>query len=113
MARETAELILISFLALFLELALIRWIPGCIKFIGYYTNLVLISSVLGIGLGCAAPGEEEDGKNYLLALPVRLLISLAIYAVSQRIDLSYVPDFWGERVWQGSTTGIITRSDLT
>lgn len=42
--KETAALVLISFLALYLELILIRWIPGCVKIIAYYTNLVLISS---------------------------------------------------------------------
>jgi SAM-dependent methyltransferase len=109
-SKVVAELVLISFLGLFLELALIRWIPGCVKIIGYYTNLVLISTVLGMGLGCAS-AEREDGLGWYrrtLQVPVRLLVSLTVYAVVQYIGLLPLPAFWGERVWSDlGKTGII------
>ena len=41
----------ISFLALFLELMLIRWVPSAVKLVAYFANLMLISSFLGLGLG--------------------------------------------------------------
>lgn len=49
------ELFCLSFLALFLELMVIRWAPAVVRLIAYYANLMLISSFLGLGLGqCSA-----------------------------------------------------------
>ncbi len=45
------RLILGSFLMLFLELALIRWLGANIVHLSYFTNFVLLGSFLGIGLG--------------------------------------------------------------
>jgi hypothetical protein len=46
-----AQLFAASFLALFLELMFIRWVPSIIQMVGYYANLMLISSFLGLGIG--------------------------------------------------------------
>ncbi|MCZ6603455.1 MAG: hypothetical protein O6952_10650, partial [Planctomycetota bacterium] len=45
------ELFALSFLALSLELLLIRWVPSAIRLVAYFANLMLISSFLGLGLG--------------------------------------------------------------
>jgi hypothetical protein len=50
--RHPSRVALISFLILFLELALIRFIPSEIKAISYFTNLLLFSAFFGLGLGC-------------------------------------------------------------
>jgi hypothetical protein len=47
------ELILISFLALYAELVVIRWLASEIRVFAYFKNLPLMSSFLGLGLGCA------------------------------------------------------------
>jgi spermidine synthase len=44
-----------SFLVLALELILIRWIPGQVRVIAYFPNLILISAFLGLGIGCLSP----------------------------------------------------------
>jgi hypothetical protein len=49
--REQWELFLCSFTILFFELVCIRWIPAYIRYLGYFTNFVLLGSFLGIGLG--------------------------------------------------------------
>lgn len=96
--QRAVLLALVSFLALYLELFLIRWIPGCLKVIGYYTNLVLISSFLGLGLGMASSKESGSEKN-LMALSLRLLVSLAVYSLIHYIGLWPLPPSWGERIW--------------
>jgi len=48
----------LSFLALFLELMLIRWVPATVKIVAYYANLMLISSFLGLGLGALAASRQ-------------------------------------------------------
>ena len=45
------RLFLTSGTLLFVELLLIRWIPAEVKYIGYFSNFVLMGSFLGIGVG--------------------------------------------------------------
>ena len=48
------RLFTLSFVALFLELLLIRWAPSVVRLVAYYANLLLISSFLGLGWGALA-----------------------------------------------------------
>ena len=45
------RLVLLSFLVLFVELALIRWAGSNVVYLSFFTNFVLLGSFLGIGLG--------------------------------------------------------------
>lgn len=51
LARPQLRLFLTSLVILFVELLLIRWIPANVRFIGFFSNFLLIASFLGIGLG--------------------------------------------------------------
>jgi hypothetical protein len=55
-SRPGLRLVTVSFVALFLELMLIRWVPSQVRFVAYYANLILISSFLGLGLGAMGSG---------------------------------------------------------
>jgi len=46
-----ARLVLLSFLMLFVELALIRWLGSNVVYLSYFSNFVLLGSFLGIGIG--------------------------------------------------------------
>ena len=48
---ERVRLVVLSFLMLFLELALIRWSGSNVVYLSYFSNFVLLGSFLGIGLG--------------------------------------------------------------
>jgi SAM-dependent methyltransferase len=41
-----------SFLVLFSEVALIRWMAAYIRLLSFFSNFILLASFLGIGLGC-------------------------------------------------------------
>src|SRR6476660_4207624 len=41
-----------SFLVLFLETAVIRWMPAYVRLLAYFSNFILLASFLGIGIGC-------------------------------------------------------------
>jgi Spermine/spermidine synthase domain len=45
------RLLLTSATLLFVELMLIRWIPATVKYVGFFTNFLLMASFLGIGIG--------------------------------------------------------------
>ena len=51
--RLTWKLFLISFLSLYSELIVIRWLASEIRVFAYFKNLPLMASFLGLGLGCA------------------------------------------------------------
>lgn len=68
--RTGAGLFAASFVVLFQELTLIRWLPGQVRVLAYFPNLILLSAFLGLGLGCLI-----SRKRPLLWLwPVSLLI---------------------------------------
>jgi hypothetical protein len=46
------SLFVASFLVLFLETALIRWLPAYVRLLAYFSNFILLASFLGIGVGC-------------------------------------------------------------
>lgn len=50
--KRSVELFLVSFVMLFAEIALIRWLSTEARIFAYVNNLVLLSCFLGIGLGC-------------------------------------------------------------
>ena len=46
------RLFLVSFLVLFLQVALIRWMPAYVRLLAYFSNFILLAAFLGIGVGC-------------------------------------------------------------
>lgn len=51
LAAPPVRLFLTSMAVLFVELLLIRWIPAYAVFVGFFSNFILMSSFLGIGIG--------------------------------------------------------------
>jgi spermidine synthase len=46
------QLVLASFLSLFVEMVMIRWVSSEIRIFAYFKNFVLVACFLGFGLGC-------------------------------------------------------------
>src|SRR4051812_10934911 len=63
------RLVLASALMLFLELALIRWLGANIVHLGYFSNIVLLGSFLGVGLGFL---RSRPGRRLPVYFPVAL-----------------------------------------
>src|SRR5438309_2001617 len=68
---ERARLVFASFLMLFVELALIRWVTANNVYVTKATNFVLLASFLGIGIGFLNARARRD---YLRWTPVVLLV---------------------------------------
>jgi hypothetical protein len=69
--RERARLAFASFLMLFVELALIRWVTANNVYVTKATNFVLLASFLGIGIGFL---NARTRRDYLRWAPVALLL---------------------------------------
>ena len=67
--RPYWTLFLISFVALFVELMLIRYCSSQIRIFAFYKNVPLIGSFLGLGLGCClSRGGPRHALSFLLWL---------------------------------------------
>jgi SAM-dependent methyltransferase len=68
------RLVLLSFVMLFVELALIRWTGSDVIYLSYFSNFVLLGSFLGIGLGFLRGDRRPDLWPYA---PVALALLIA------------------------------------
>ena len=73
-ASSRLRLVALSFLMLFLELALIRWTATNNIHLAYLTNFVLLASFLGIGIGFLRSHSEPDLFRWA---PVALALAVA------------------------------------
>ena len=65
---ERPRLVLASFLMLFAELALIRWVSAYQVHVAYFANFVLLASFLGIGLGFLRANRLRDLSRWAPAI---------------------------------------------
>jgi SAM-dependent methyltransferase len=78
------RLIVSSALMLFVQLALIRWAGGNLVHLSYFSNLILLASFLGIGLGFLRARKPRDLGRYA---PVAILVLIAfIFFFPARIE---------------------------
>src|SRR3970040_3096770 len=82
-------LFLSSFLSLFLELLLIRWVPSIIRVVAYYGNLMLLSAFLG--LGCGALLTRRGLRLHRWFAPFLLLLVFFVSAI-KGMDFRQGPD---------------------
>lgn len=84
-----------SVLALFSELLLIRWIPSAIHVVAFFTNLVLIASFLGLGIGMARRIEAEKAAwRGLWRLAIASGVVAALGLIRPTVDLGASPDYY-------------------
>ncbi|MCB9747440.1 MAG: hypothetical protein H6755_03435 [Candidatus Omnitrophica bacterium] len=70
--RQNSVLFLVSFITLFLEIALIRWVSTEIRIFAYLSNFVLLACFIGIGSGCYLSSQKN--RLYISFLALSLLI---------------------------------------
>lgn len=91
--RARIELLAASAVVLFQELALIRALPGQVRVLGYFPNLILISAFLGLGAGALRAGR----RSLLWLWPPSLLLLTALTAFLGRI--AFTANSVSEHLW--------------
>jgi hypothetical protein len=71
-----ANLVLAAFLMLFVELALIRWLGANVLYLAYFSNVVLLGSFLGIGLGFLWTSRRSSSLFRLAPVALGTLVLL-------------------------------------
>ena len=77
---------------LFIELALIRYMPGEIRVLGYFTNFVLLAAFLGLGVGIMAARRWPAARMLSFLAPVALLAVLLLAAVGDLLNVIPSPE---------------------
>jgi len=78
-------LFVVSFVSLFWEILLIRWIPCELPFLAFFRSLVLLACFLGMGLGCIAFARFKlnNASLILLFLAGVLIATVTIMTAGQ------------------------------
>lgn len=84
-AQQTAgqlrwRLFLTSFILLYFELICIRWIPAYVRYLGYFTNFILLAVLLGIGIGILFSRRK---RLVMPKFPVMLFVLVCVAAISR------------------------------
>jgi SAM-dependent methyltransferase len=79
------ELALISFLCLYFEMIVIRWLASDIRMFAYFKNLPLLAAFLGLGLGCARTRQRP-----FELVPLLCFAFAAVVAFSGPLGLTHV-----------------------
>ena len=77
-------LFIASFLVLFLEVALIRWMPAYVRLLAYFSNFILLATFLGSGIGCVLAGI----RHRLIAWFPLLLIAVIVAVDRLRLEVA-------------------------
>lgn len=82
--RPALELLAISFVSLFLELALIRFVNSTVQVVAYFNNFLIISAFLGLGTGSYLASKKRNLLDHfplIFALVIGLMVWLDRYGV--------------------------------
>ena len=83
------RLALTSGTLLFVELLLIRWIPSTVKYVGFFTNLLLMASFLGIGIGILL---GKSGRRPAVSPFAWLLLGVVLLVLVAHLDVQVKSD---------------------
>lgn len=90
LGKPRVQLFLTSFLLLFLELSLIRFVPAYIRYLGYFTNFILLGSFLGIGVGCLLAKNKRDFSFFFPFLLLALFLIIKFFKFEVSLSSSQV-----------------------
>jgi len=80
-SADRRRLFLASFLMLFVELVLIRWLGAHVAYLSFFSNFVLLGSFLGIGIGFLAVGRSDWFRRAPMWLGALVFVS-AVFPVT-------------------------------
>ena len=95
-----AKLFVLSAIALYFELLIVRWTNAYVVNVGFFTNFLVLASFVGLGSGYLLAKRPAP---LLPAFPLLVLIYCALVHVA-RPQLAVADEralFWGERVRLG------------
>ncbi len=93
---DKARLVLLSFLMLFVELGLIRWLGSNVIYLSYFSNFVLLGSFLGIGVGFLQSKSQIDFFRWAIVELAVLIAFVLAFPITVDHSGSQLIYFGGE-----------------
>jgi len=85
--RAYFPLALVSFLSVYLELVVIRWLASEVRIFAYFKNFPLLAAFLGFGIGCLLARRRRDYFKYA---PWLLVLLSAIICFAYRFGYTHI-----------------------
>ena len=85
--RARAALVAAGAATLFVELTLIRYVPGQVRVLGYFTNFVLLAAFLGFGVGMLAARRWPSAAWLSAVAPLALLAVVGLTELGTRLQV--------------------------
>ena len=101
------QLILLSCAALFWELTMIRYVPGAVRVVGYFTNLVLLSTFLGLGAGTILAKRIRNPIRWFAPLVVITSFAALLLGAGDTLN----PE--GQFIWHGGPVDSALAGEIT
>lgn len=98
----------VSFLGIYWELVMIRWLPSHIPLVAFFTNMALLASFLGLGVGCLLARKKDRVQNLFLPLLLSLQFFVFLHIVSVAFPTTTAEYFLGGRSPAPWMTGLFT-----
>ena len=77
--QSHVRIFLSSFLILFLQVALIRWMPAYVRLLSYFSNFILLACFLGIGIGCLLAGSRRTWFGWFPAIQAAVVATVYFF----------------------------------
>jgi SAM-dependent methyltransferase len=107
MFTPPVRIFLSSFLVLFLEVALIRWLPAQIRLLSYFSNFILLAAFLGIGLGALLGRMRRSLFAWYPLLQLAVVVVVSVFRLEVRINAP------GSIYFTSGTSGAVTAVETT
>lgn len=96
------RLLVVSFLSLYVELLLIRWIPSTLHVVAFFNNLILIACFLGLGVGMVRPRPLADSAwQAMFRLTALVILLVSVHIFNPQVQVSATSDYDINEVTQG------------
>ena len=97
--RQYAELLLASFVGLYFEMLIVRWLAAEVRLFSYFKNLTMMAAFMGLGVGFALARRRRDFWRWFI--PLMLLYVPVVLVVSNLTGFKglIIPES-GEYVWR-------------
>jgi SAM-dependent methyltransferase len=113
--QSHVRIFLASFLILFLQVALIRWMPAYVRLLAYFSNFILLACFLGIGVGCLLAGSAartspgRRGRLFVYFPALQCVVVAAVYFF--RLEVGVGTE--GAIYFSSGTSDDVTRIETT
>jgi hypothetical protein len=109
--QQYAALLVASFVGLYFEMLIVRWLAAEVRLFSYFKNLTMMAAFMGLGVGFALARRGRDFWRWFV--PLLLLYVPVVLIVSHLTGFRalIIPES-GEYVWRASTVSAAVTTPL-